>query len=118
MNTLMTSKRARYILAAIAVAAVIALAMLPEFLMERREEAFEGHAKIRDSGQVSQEVINSSAYAPVGFRRWPRPTITSQVAQIPRQQWEPRLRRPPGSRYVLYPQYGGVPVAPTVTARP
>jgi hypothetical protein len=116
MKALIASKRSRYILAAIAVLAVIALAVLPEYLAERREEAFEGKAKIRHSGQVSQEIINSSAVAPAMIPGPPGPggyTPQLRLGFPVDNEWEPAIAADDlGHVYVLYPQYGGVPGCP------
>ena len=117
MNTLITSNRSRYVLAALAVAAIIALAVLPGFLRERREQAFEGKARIRGSGLVSQEIINSPTFAPakIPVRAGPGGYTPQLRLGFPvDNEWEPAIAADRnGHVYVLYPQYGGVPGCPT-----
>jgi hypothetical protein len=79
------------------------------------EEAFEGKAKFRDSGQALEAVINAPinkspvfvpAAAPTGFT----PQVRLGYGQTPENEWEPAIATDrSGHAYVLYPQYGGVP---------
>jgi len=113
MNTLSSSKWSRPVLAAIAICALVALAALPEGLKEWREQAFEGKAKLRESGLVSQAVIDSSASVPASIPALAPPTgFTPQVRLgfHVDNEWEPAIATDRSSHvYVLYPQYTGVP---------
>src|SRR5574341_188345 len=88
-----------------------------EWRQEGIEQAFEGEARVRDSGQVSLEVVSSSAQVPAfvsklvpggGFS--PQTRLGFHVDN----EWEPAIAADRfGHVYVLYPQYGGVPGCPT-----
>ena len=84
-----------------------------EWRQEKIEQAFEGRARVRGSGQVSQEVVNSSAQVPAFVSRLaagggfsPQTRLGFHVDN----EWEPAIAADrSGHVYVLYPQYGGVP---------
>ena len=99
----------------LASAAVIGLAFFgwKEWRQEAFEQGFEGKAKVRNSGQVSQVVINSPAQAPA-FLSMPASgagfTPQLHLGFNSGDGWEPAIAADHfGHIYVLYPQYGGVP---------
>jgi BNR repeat protein len=116
MNTVLSMKRSRIVLVAGVVLIAIALLTLPEMYQEWREEAFEGKARIRESGQVSPEVVNSSPFVTAKL-----PALAPPSGYTPQlrlgfpvdNEWEPAIASDRfGHVYVLYPQYGGVPGCP------
>ena len=97
--------------------AVLALLVVRELRKDSFEEGFEGKAKVRNSGVISQLVVNSSANVPAftsnsgasgGF------TPQTRLGFHGDNEWEPAIAADRlGHIYVLYPQYGGVPGCPT-----
>jgi len=94
--------------------AVIALVFLGlEWRNESIEQGFEGKAKLRNSGLVLPEVVNSSVTAPA-FLSKPAAGIgfspQLHLGFNSGDGWEPAIAADRfGHVYVLYPQYGGVP---------
>ena len=94
--------------------AVIALVFFGlEWRNESIEQGFEGKAKLRNSGLVLPEVVNSSVTAPA-FLSKPAAGIgfspQLHLGFNSGDGWEPAIAADRfGHVYVLYPQYGGVP---------
>ncbi|MGE5072355.1 MAG: sialidase family protein, partial [Anaerolineae bacterium] len=86
---------------------------LNEWQQEQREQAFEGKAKIRESGVVSPHVVASSANLPASIPlAAPGSSFTPQtrLGFHVDNEWEPAIAADrSGHVYVIYPQYGGVP---------
>ncbi len=106
--------RRPWLLAVLAAAMMLVLIFgMGQWSQERGEQAFEGKAKVRESGQVLSQVIHSSKDVPVflakaaansGFLPQTRMGFTSG------DQWEPAIAADRyGHIYILYPQYNGVP---------
>lgn len=81
------------------------------------EEGFEGKAKVRFSGIVSPQVVDSSPNMPA-FVQDPAPgsgfTPQVRLGFHVDNEWEPAIAADRyGHVYVIYPQYGGVPGCPT-----
>jgi Neuraminidase (sialidase) len=95
---------------------IAAFTLLPEFLEERREGVFEGKARIRKSGYVAPEVINSSPLMPAALPAGAPPSGYTDQLRLGfhvDNEWEPAIAADQsGHVYVLYPQYGGVPGCP------
>lgn len=117
MNAVLSLKWSRYILAAVLALALVALFTLPEVLNETREAAREGKARIRESGHVSHEVVDSSPFLTAKL-----PALAPALGYTPQlrlgffvdNEWEPAIATDrSGHVYMLYPQYTGVPGCPT-----
>ena len=113
MQAVFRVNRSWLILFAFVTFAVLLFFVLNEWRQEQIEQAFEGKAKDRDSGRVSQAVVNSSGQAPAFLSRLGAGTGFSPQLHLGFNSgdgWEPAIAADRfGHIYVLYPQYGGVP---------
>ncbi len=83
---------------------------------ETGEQESEGAAKLRNSGQVSQEVVNAPAGVPVNIAPAGQARFTPQTRMgfTAGDQWEPAIAADQfGHVYIIYPQYLGVPGCPS-----